>query len=266
MQLKLFKTSASLAQAAAEQAAATMRSAIADHGSARIVVATGASQFPFLESLTRIRDIAWNQVEAFHLDEYVGMPITHPGSFRKMLLERLVQRTGVSKYHLVEGDAADLAATVRELGRKLTAAPIDVAFIGIGENGHIAFNDPPADFETEDPYIVVELDEACRRQQVGEGWFAELPQVPRRAISMSPRQILRAREIIAVVPDKRKARAVKLCLEGEIRPQAPASILRRHPNVTVYLDQDSAALLNATLRVALEREAEVGLPSQVNYS
>jgi glucosamine-6-phosphate deaminase len=261
MQLKLFKTSASLAHAAAEQAAAAMRSAIADHGSARIVVATGASQFPFLESLTTIRDIAWNQVEAFHLDEYVGMPITHPGSFRKMLLERVVQRTGIVQYHLVEGDAPDLAATVDELGRKLTAAPIDIAFLGIGENGHIAFNDPPADFETEDPYIVVELDEACRRQQVGEGWFAHLSQVPRRAISMSPRQILRAREIITVVPDKRKAQPVKLCLEGEIGPQAPASILRRHPNVTVYLDQDSASLLNPTLRAALERGARVTLPS-----
>jgi len=261
MQLKLFKTSASLAQAAAEQAAAAMRSAIADHGSARIVVATGASQFPFLESLTTIRDIDWSHVEAFHLDEYVGMPITHPGSFRKMLVERVVQKTGISKYHLVEGDAADLVSTVGELGSKLTAAPIDVAFIGIGENGHIAFNDPPADFETADPYIVVELDEACRWQQVGEGWFTDLTQVPRRAISMSPRQILKAREIITVVPDKRKAQAVKLCLEGEIRPQAPASILRRHPNVTVYLDQDSASLLSATLRAALERNSQVTLPS-----
>jgi glucosamine-6-phosphate deaminase len=261
MQLKLFKTSASLAHAAAEQAAAAMRFAIADHGSARIVVATGASQFPFLESLTTLRDIAWNQVEAFHLDEYVGMPLTHPGSFRKMLLERVVQRTGIVQYHLVEGDAPDLAATVGELGRRLTAAPIDMAFIGIGENGHIAFNDPPADFETEDPYIVVELDEACRNQQVGEGWFADLSEVPRRAISMSPRQILRAREIIAVVPDKRKAQPVKLCLEGEIRPQAPASILRRHPNVTVYLDQDSASLLNPRLRAALERDSEVTLPA-----
>jgi glucosamine-6-phosphate deaminase len=261
MQLKLFKTSTSLAHAAAEHAAAAIRSAIVDHGSARIVVATGASQFPFLESLTKIRDIDWNQVEAFHLDEYVGMPITHPASFRKMVLERLVERTGISKYHLVEGDAPDLASTVRELGTKLTAAPIDVAFIGIGENGHIAFNDPPADFETEDPYIVVELDEACRRQQVGEGWFAKLSQVPRRAISMSPRQILRAREIITIVPDQRKAQPVKLCLEGEIRPQAPASILRRHPKVTVYLDPDSASLLNATLRTALERDAQVTLSS-----
>jgi len=261
MLLKLFKTSASGAGAAAEQAAAAMRSAIADHGSARIVVATGASQFLFLEALTKVRDIAWKQVEAFHLDEYVGLPVTHPGSFRRMLLERVVQRTGISKFHLVEGDAADVALTVRELGRKLTAAAIDMAFIGIGENGHIAFNDPPADFETEDPYIVVELDEACRRQQVGEGWFANLSQVPRRAISMSPRKILRAREIIAVVPDKRKAQAVKLCLEGDVRPQAPASILRRHPNVTVYLDPDSASLLNATLRGALERDAQVTLPS-----
>lgn len=259
MVVKLFNDGAGVAYAAAEQAAAAIRCAIVDHDSARIVVATGASQFSFFEALTRKTSIDWGKVEAFHLDEYVGIPSTHPGSFRKMLLERVVQKTGIRKYHLVEGDAPDLSVLVQEVGRQLTAAPVDVAFIGIGENGHIAFNDPPANFETEDPYIVVKLDEACRRQQVGEGWFSELSQVPTRAISMSPRQIMKAREIISVVPDLRKAEAVKRCLEGEISPIVPGSILRRHPKVTVYLDAGSASLLNAELRGRLEGDSQVAL-------
>ena len=261
MLIRVFSDKVSLGQAAAEQAKNAILRAIATRGRARIIAATAASQLEFLNALTNAPGIDWSKVEAFHLDEYIGLALTHPGSFRKMLLEQLVQKTGIKRYHLLDGDAADPSAVVREVGKQLASAPIDIAFLGIGENGHIAFNDPPADFETEDPYIVVELDEACRRQQVGEGWFANLSQVPRRAISMSPRQILRAREIIAVVPDKRKAQPVKLCLEDEIRPQAPASILRRHPKVTVYLDQDSASLVNATLRAALERNSEVPLPS-----
>jgi len=191
--------------------------------------------------------IDWNKVEAFHLDEYVGLPVTHPASFRKFLMERVIKKTGITKYHFVEGDAADLSLAIREVSTQVASAPIDLAFVGIGENGHIAFNDPPADFETEEPYIMVELDEACRRQQVGEGWFADISQVPTRAISMSPRQMLKAKEIISVVPDQRKAQAVKLCLEGEIRPMAPASILRRHPNTTVYLDRDSSSLLSGVV-------------------
>ena len=245
---KLLSDANSLAVAAANQAAASMRRAIHERNRCRIVVATGASQFAFLEALTKAPDIEWKKVEAFHLDEYVGIPMAHPGSFRKMLLERVVQKTGMTKYHLVEGDAADLNAAVRDIGKQLTSDTIDVAFVGIGENGHLAFNDPPADFETEDPYIVVELDEACRRQQVGEGWFADLSQVPTRAVSMSVRQILKAREIIAAVPDARKAHAVKLCMEGEIGPMAPASILRTHPNTTVYLDRNSASMLSPALQ------------------
>ena len=247
MLLRFFEDPSLLAGAAAEQAAAAMRRAIAQRDCCRVVVATGASQFEFLEALTKVAGIDWKKVEAFHLDEYVGLPMTHPGSFRKMLLDKFVSRTGIVKCHLMEGDATDVAAAVRDAGRQLTSAPIDLAFVGIGENGHIAFNDPPADFETEEPYIVVDLDEACRRQQVGEGWFADVAAVPKQAISMTPRQILKAREIVAVVPDQRKAQAVKLCLEGEIRPAAPASILRRHENATVYLDRESASLLSAEL-------------------
>ena len=244
MSVRLFGDGVSLALAAAGQAAAGIRYAIAERNCSRVVLATGNSQLQFLEALTRMAGIDWNKVEAFHLDEYVGLPVTHPASFRKFLLEHFIHKTGITKYHFVQGDAADLSLAIREVSTQLTSAPIDLAFVGIGENGHIAFNDPPADFETEEPYIVVELDEACRRQQVGEGWFGDISQVPTRAISMSPRQILKAKEIVAVVPDERKAQAVKLCLEGEIRPMAPASILRRHPNTTIYLDRDSSSLLS----------------------
>lgn len=246
--LKIFNDRTSLALAAAEQAAAVMRAAVDQHGRCRVVLATGNSQLAFLEALAKMTGVTWKDVEAFHLDEYVGLPVSHPASFRKYLLERFIQKTGIETFHGVKGDAPDLMGAILDVGNQLTAVPIDLALVGIGENGHLAFNDPPADFETEDPYIVVELDEACRRQQVGEGWFQEISQVPKRAVSMTPRQILKAREIIGVVPDSRKAQAVKMCLEGEIRPEAPASILRRHPNVTVYLDRDSSSLLNAELR------------------
>jgi glucosamine-6-phosphate deaminase len=249
MILKVFNDKSSLGKAAAEQAASAIRRAIRDRGQARIIAATAASQLEFLDALTREPDIDWTRVEAFHLDEYIGLPITHPGSFRKMLLEQLIQKTGIAKYHLLDGDSdGDAPEVVGRVGKTLASAPIDIAFLGIGENGHLAFNDPPADFETEDPYLIVNLDEACRRQQVGEAWFADLSQVPTQAISMSVRQILKAKEILAVVPDTRKAPAVKACFEGEISPMAPASILRTHPNATVYLDQNSAALLSPALR------------------
>jgi glucosamine-6-phosphate deaminase len=248
MQLRIFQDRTSLSRAAAEQATNAIRGAIAEQGHARIIAATGAAQFEFLDALTKASGIDWSKVEGFHLDEYVGLAATHPASFRKFLMERLVSKTGIGRFHGIEGDAADLAAMVREVGKELASAPIDVAFVGIGENGHIAFNDPPADFTTEDPYIIVNLDEPCRLQQVGEGWFADISQVPERAISMSARQILKSREIIAVVPDARKAQAVKACMEGDISPTAPASILRRHANTTLYLDKDSSSLLSASLR------------------
>ena len=233
--------------AAAEQAAAAVRRAIGDRGLARVVVATGTSQIAFLEELTRAKGIDWKRVEMFHLDEYVGLPMSHPASFRQYLMERLIDKTGITQYHLLDG-TGDARKVARRVGEELSAAPVDVAFAGIGENGHLAFNDPPADFETEEPYLVVELDEACRRQQVGEGWFRDISEVPRQAISMSVLQILKAREIISIVPDARKAPAVKSCFEGKISAMAPASILRLHANTTVYLDKDSARLLSpATL-------------------
>ncbi len=257
MLVKVFGDRVSLGQAAAEQAAAAIRRAITERGQARIIAATAASQLEFLDALTKTPEIDWSKVEAFHLDEYIGLPVTHPGSFRKMLLEQLVRKTGITHYHLLDGDAADPSEVVRRVGKQLASMSIDIAFLGIGENGHIAFNDPPADFETEEPYIIVNLDEACRQQQVGEAWFADISQVPQRAISMSALQILKAREILAVVPGPRKADAVKLCLEGTISPMAPASILRTHPNATVYLDQASASLLSPGLQNALRDEAQV---------
>jgi glucosamine-6-phosphate deaminase len=239
---KIFDDKASLSRAAAEHAAAVLRQAIAQNGCARIIAATGASQIDFLDNLTKAPGIEWQSVEMFHLDEYIGLPMAHPASFRKFLLERLIQKTGIRKYHFLDGDAGHLES-VRRVGEALASAPIDVAFLGIGENSHLAFNDPPADFETEVPYLIVTLDDACKRQQVGEGWFSSVWEVPRQAISMSVRQILKAKEILAIVPDSRKAKAVKACLEGDVNPMAPASILRTHPNTTVYLDKNSAALL-----------------------
>jgi glucosamine-6-phosphate deaminase len=207
------------------------------------VAATGASQIGFLDALVNIEGIDWGRVEIFHLDEYLGLPRDHPASFRRYLEERLVRRVRPAAFHAIDGEASDPDAECRRLGALVTRSPVDVAFVGIGENGHLAFNDPPADFETRDPYLVVDLDEACRRQQMGEGWFPRLEDVPTRALSMSVRQILEAREIVASVPDARKAVAVRDCLEGEVTPRHPASILQAHPRATIYLDLDSASLL-----------------------
>jgi glucosamine-6-phosphate deaminase len=254
MIVRVFDDKKSLGAAAAEQAVQVIRGAVKDRGAARIIAATGNAQLEFLDVLTRAEGIEWKKVEMFHLDEYVGLPIDHPASFRKYLLEYLINKVGITRHHLLDG-SGDASETARRVGEALRSAPIDIAFVGIGENGHLAFNDPPADFETEEPYIVVELDEACRRQQVGEGWFANLSEVPKRAISMSVKQVLKAKEIIGVVPDARKAPAVKLCFEGEVSPLAPASILRTHPAATIYLDRESARLLSPRTISALTATA-----------
>lgn len=243
MIMNVFPNKVSLGKAAADHAVGIMKSAIRERGRARIVAASAASQFEFLAALTAARELPWKDVELFHLDEYIGLPMTHPASFCRFLHEHLIDKVGITQHHLLDG-AGQPVRVIRDASRALTSAPIDVAFVGIGENGHIAFNDPPADFETEHPFLVVNLDEACRRQQVGEGWYKDIAEVPKQAISMSVRQIMKAREIIAVVPDSRKAQAVKACFDGEIGPMAPASILRNHARATVYLDTNSAALLN----------------------
>ncbi len=226
------------------QAAAAIRTAIAERGCARVIAATGASQFEFLEALTAAADIDWQKVDLFHLDEYIGLPANHPASFCKYLQERLIRKTGMRNVHLLE-ESGDAAEVIRQASEAISSAPIDIAFVGIGENGHLAFNDPPADFAIDDPYIIVNLDEACRLQQVGEGWFRDLAEVPKQAISMSIRQILKSREIICIAPDARKAKAVRACVAGEISVMTPASVLRGHEGVTVYLDRESARLLGA---------------------
>jgi glucosamine-6-phosphate deaminase len=254
MILKVFEDKPSLARAAADQAATTIRSAIANQGSARVIAATGTSQLEFLDALTNIRGINWKQVELFHLDEYIGLPSNHPASFRKYIQEHLIDTTGITNYRLLDG-TTDPSEVIRDVNAAISRSPIDIAFTGIGENGHLAFNDPPADFQTEEPYIIVELDAACRQQQVGEGWFASLSDVPARAISMSIRQVLKAKEILCIVPDARKARAIQACFEGEISAMAPASILRTHSNTTIYLDRQSSALLKPSTLSAFAASA-----------
>jgi glucosamine-6-phosphate deaminase len=250
MRLKIFPDGRRLGEAAAGQASSAIERAIAARGRARILAATGASQFDFLDALTRRTDVDWTLVEMFHLDEYIGISPDHPASFRRYLRERLIDPAGIQRYHLLEGDA-DPAGACRRVGAAIREAPIDCAFAGVGENGHLAFNDPPADFDTDEPYLIVNLDAACRRQQVGEGWFRTIDEVPTQAISISVRQLLAAREIICVVPDARKAEAVRASLEGPVTSQVPASILQTHPNVTVYADSHSAALLRPDTRARL---------------
>jgi glucosamine-6-phosphate deaminase len=242
MTIRAYPNKTAVGRTAAEAGAAALREAIRRNERVRVIHSTGKSQFEFLEAFTVMPDIDWEKVEIFHLDEYVGLPADHPASFRKYLMERLISKTGIRHYHLIDGEA-DPAEVIAKVGAALKAAPIDVAFVGIGENGHLAFNDPPADFETNEPFILVRLDEACRKQQVSEGWFTALTEVPKRAITMSVSQILKAKKIFCIVPEARKAAAVRACFTGLISPLAPASILRTHPDVTVFLDEESSALL-----------------------
>ena len=246
MDIRICRDKQDLGRQAAAGGAEAIRQVIAARGQANVTVATGASQFEMLAELVRAPGIDWGKVVFFHLDEYPGMPETHPASFKKYLTERLVRKLPAAPQAIHFLNAlADPAAECRRVGEIIRRHPIDVAFIGIGENGHLAFNDPPADFETEEPFILVTLDEECRQQQFGEGWFASQDDVPRKAISMSIRQIMQAASLICSVPDPRKAKAVKAALEGPVTPQVPASILQQHERATVYLDQDSAAMLEA---------------------
>jgi glucosamine-6-phosphate deaminase len=240
----VFVSKMEMARAAAEKAAELLKDAIARKGYAAFVAATGASQFEFLDLLASTPEVDWARTTMFHLDEYVGMPETHPASFRRYLKERLIDRVHPGTVHLIRGEAGDPLEECQRLSRIIGEHEIDASFVGIGENGHLAFNDPPADFEVTDPYILVELDEACRRQQLGEGWFPSLDAVPRQAISMSVQQIMRSKAIVCTVPDRRKARAVHDCLTGEVTPLHPASILRQHKEAYLFLDADAASLLD----------------------
>ena len=244
MKIEVHKTKLACSAAAADKGAEILKQAIAVRGRASFIVATGASQFDFLKSLTQKEGIDWGLTTMYHLDEYIGFTMDHPASFRRYLKERLVDVVRPGTVHFIQGEAADAAAECRRLNEIISQDEIDVAFVGIGENGHLAFNDPPADFDTEVPYIIVNLDEACRRQQLGEGWFKSLEEVPTAAISMSIQQIMKSESIVCTVPDARKASAVKQCFEGEISPLHPASILRKHPMAYVYLDEPAASLLS----------------------
>lgn len=233
-----------LGKAAAIAAAAFIRAAIAKNGTANIILATGTSQFETLKQLVAAPGIDWGKVVMFHLDEYIGLPVTHAASFRKYLQERFIEKAPtLQAAYLINGEE-DAPAECDRLNKLIMQHPIDAALVGIGENGHLAFNDPPADFETEQPYIIVELDESCRKQQSGEGWFDTLEDVPRQAISMSIKQIMKSKHIICSVPDKRKAIAVKNSLEQAVGNLYPASILQSHTNCTYFLDTSSAGLLS----------------------
>ena len=241
MEVKIFETKDEMGMAAAQQGAEFINEAILEKGHANIIVATGASQFEMLKHLVEEK-IDWQKVCAFHLDEYIGLPISHPASFRKYLKERFVSKVPLKAFYYIDGES-DVSLECARLNNAIAECPIDVAFVGIGENGHLAFNDPPADFEIEDPYIEVNLDEKCRLQQLGEGWFKSFEEIPDKAISMSVKQILKSNHIICSVPDKRKSDAVQKVIRGEVTPQVPASILKNHRNTFLYLDRNSGSLI-----------------------
>ncbi|MFO7668581.1 MAG: glucosamine-6-phosphate deaminase [Bacteroidales bacterium] len=241
MVISIHETKTEAGKWAARKGAKLIHEAIGKKGHANIIVATGSSQFEMLDELVN-SNIDWTKVTAFHLDEYIGMPDTHPASFRKYLKERFVGRINLKAFHYINAEE-DPAGECQRLGKLIENHPVDVAFVGIGENGHLAFNDPPADFETEVPYLVVELDENCRKQQLGEGWFPTLEDVPHKAISMSIRQIMKSASIICTVSEKRKALAVKQTVEGTVTPEVPASVLTKLAKSWLFLDHEAASQL-----------------------
>ncbi len=235
-----------MGSAAAHEAADALRAAVRECGRATLVVATGTSQLEVLAALAATAGVPWPAIEIFHLDEYAGLPETHPASFRRYLRERFfaLLPEPPRAFHWIDGAAGDARGECARLAGLVPAGPFDVMLCGIGENAHLAFNDPPADFAATAPYIVVELDESCRQQQVGEGWFPSLADVPRQAISMSIRRILASRRIICSVPDERKAEAVRSSVEGAVTPAVPASILQTHDDCSLHLDRAAALLLS----------------------
>jgi len=246
VKIDIAETKQIMGERAAALGAERLREALRRDGKAAIVLATGASQFEMLAALVTEPEVDWGRVTAFHLDEYVGLPATHPASFRRYMRERFVERlpTPIGAFHYIDGEA-DPAAEIARLSDLVRRTPLAVGFVGIGENGHLAFNDPPADFETEEPYLLVTLDDASRRQQLGEGWFPSIESVPREAISMSIRQILSADTIVCTVPDQRKAEAVRAAVAGPVTAEVPASVLQRHPRCHLFLDRASASLLSS---------------------
>jgi glucosamine-6-phosphate deaminase len=244
MQINVNEDPKALGKTAGAEAAELIREAIKENGSANLILATGTSQFETLNQLIAEDNIDWSKVVMFHLDEYIGLPVTHPASFRKYLMERFLANVpALNSAHLINGETNPEAECIW-LGDLITQYSIDVALVGIGENGHLAFNDPPADFETDEPYIIVKLDDDCRKQQMGEGWFKSIEEVPGQAISMSVKQILKSKNIICSVPDKRKAIAVMNTVEQPVSNLYPASILKTHPACKLFLDKASASMLS----------------------
>ena len=241
MEIHIYDSSDELGMNAADIVAGKLKKAIAEKGRARMILSTGASQFPMFKYLVD-KSVDWEKVEMFHLDEYIGLPESHPASFRRYLRQRFTDIVPVTA-HFVNTEG-DIAANLQALTEELRRETVDVGVIGIGENGHIAFNDPPADFDTREAYKIVDLDEKCRMQQVGEGWFSSLEDTPSQAVSMTPYQIMQCRCIVSVVPDQRKAEAIKKTLESEaVSNEIPATLLKEHPQWYLYLDQGSASLL-----------------------
>lgn len=234
-------TPSELGAQAANAIASLLNDAVSLQGYARLVLSTGASQFDTLDALIGL-DVPWNKIEMFHLDEYVALPESHPASFRKYLKERFVSRVPLKAAYFVDGEG-DVAGNIAALSRELTKQPVDVGVIGIGENGHIAFNDPPADFNTQESYKIVDLDERCKKQQVGEGWFADVDSVPKQAITMCVQQIMSCRHIISAVPHTVKADAILRTVTEPVNPNVPATILKTHPGWKLFLDTQSAANL-----------------------
>lgn len=247
MEVNILKDPAELGIQAGKKAAAFIRNSIEEKGEASIILATGTSQFETLNQLVTENNIDWGKIVMFHLDEYIQLPEIHPASFKRYLRERFISKIGPLKdCYLINGEA-DPEKECNRLNNIIQKYAIDLALVGIGENGHLAFNDPPANFETEDPYIIVRLDEKCRNQQVNEGWFKSIESVPHRAISMSAKQICKSKHIICSVPDGRKARAIRNCLEGGVSNLWPASILQSHPDCIFFLERSSAKLLSGEM-------------------
>ena len=242
--VRVFDDSRALGVAAGEHAATAIRDAIAARGVAHAMFATGNSQFDFLAALVRDERVDWTRVVGFHMDEYVGIAADHPASFRRYLRERIVEQVPIAEFHFIEGDAPDPGTESARYAVLLRDHALDLCCLGIGENGHLAFNDPPvADFDDPLDVKVVELDEACRRQQVGEGHFPDVSSVPAHAITVTIPALLRAATVLAIVPEARKAAPVARALRGPVETACPASVLRRHAHATLYLDADSAAAL-----------------------
>jgi len=246
MKINIYSNKKETSKEAALQAASILNKAICQKGTATFVIATGVSQLDFIEHLITEGNVDWSKTRMFHLDEYIGLPETHPASFRKYLKEKFISKVGrIKESNLINGDAVDPQKECDRLNRILQNEIVDIAFVGVGENGHLAFNDPPANFEIEDPFIVVNLTKSCRKQQVGEAWFNSIKDVPQKAISMSIKQIMKAKNIICTIPGERKAQAVKDCFGTDnISPMYPSSVLKKHKNCFVFLDFDSAKYLS----------------------